>query len=50
MSAIGFTNELGALHQELSEHNPSAKGEKRTLAARLDPATRAVLERLARDS
>jgi predicted RNA-binding protein with PIN domain len=46
MSAVGFVNELHDVHQEIDEHNPSPDADKNTLAARLDPATRAALKQL----
>jgi predicted RNA-binding protein with PIN domain len=48
MSAVGFTNEVCEVQREVSEHNPSPSANKRTLGARLDPATRDALEHLAR--
>jgi len=47
LSAAGFCQELRVVHQEVEEHNPALLS-KTTLAARLDPATRERLERLAR--
>jgi predicted RNA-binding protein with PIN domain len=50
MSAAGFVEEMREIKREITEHEITLDASKTTLAARLDPATRTVLERLARDT
>jgi predicted RNA-binding protein with PIN domain len=47
MSAVGFVDEMRGIRQELDEA-ADAQASKRTLAERIDPATREILERMAR--
>lgn len=47
MSAAGFVDEMRGIHREVSEA-ADAQVSKRTLASRLAPATREILERMAR--